>query len=172
MDTHSPTREGLTAGLIGAGSVAAWFFFVDLFAGRPLFTPAVLGAAVFDLIGGGFGGHGFATHVAVYTVLHCAAFVVAGLVLSAVINLLDRRPSMLYTCIGVFVAFEIGFYTFTALLSRSPVFGAIAWYQFGAANLIASYLMIRYLWHAHHETAGDRWLRAMNNRVESQAARD
>ncbi len=40
-------REGLVAGLIGAGSVASWFLVVDIIAGRPFFTPAVLGSAVF-----------------------------------------------------------------------------------------------------------------------------
>jgi hypothetical protein len=40
-------REGFWAGCIGAGAVAAWFFVIDLINGRPFFTPAMLGSAVF-----------------------------------------------------------------------------------------------------------------------------
>src|SRR2546422_3623474 len=40
-------REGFIAGLIGAAAVAPWFLIVDLVAGRPFFTPAMLGSAVF-----------------------------------------------------------------------------------------------------------------------------
>src|SRR5437879_8435009 len=40
-------REGFIAGLIGAGAVALWFLVVDIIAGRPFFTPAMLGSAVF-----------------------------------------------------------------------------------------------------------------------------
>ena len=45
--TH-PLREGITVGLIGAAIVMLWFFIVDLAAGVPLRTPALLGAAVFE----------------------------------------------------------------------------------------------------------------------------
>jgi hypothetical protein len=45
--TH-PLREGITVGLIGAAIVMVWFFIVDLAAGVPLRTPALLGAALFD----------------------------------------------------------------------------------------------------------------------------
>ena len=37
-------REGFIAGLIGAGAVALWFLIVDTIAGRPFFTPAMLGS--------------------------------------------------------------------------------------------------------------------------------
>ena len=37
-------REGFIAGLIGAGAVALWFLIVDMIAGRPFFTPAMLGS--------------------------------------------------------------------------------------------------------------------------------
>ena len=79
MESHNPTREGTIAGIIGASSVALWFLMVDSIAGRPFFTPAVLGASLFDLLGAGFGGRGLATHVAAYTVLHFAAFIAIGM---------------------------------------------------------------------------------------------
>ena len=38
--------EGLVAGLIGAATIAVWFFILDLYNGRPFYTPNVLGAAL------------------------------------------------------------------------------------------------------------------------------
>ncbi|MEX2282833.1 MAG: hypothetical protein WEE89_10165 [Gemmatimonadota bacterium] len=41
---HSTIREGILAGIIGAASVAIWFFILDAPQGRLLFTPAALGS--------------------------------------------------------------------------------------------------------------------------------
>jgi hypothetical protein len=38
--------EGVVAGMIGAATIAIWFFIVDLYNGRPFYTPNVLGAAL------------------------------------------------------------------------------------------------------------------------------
>jgi hypothetical protein len=51
MVEHRTLREGFIAGLIGATSVAVWFLIVDLIAGRPLFTPSVLGEALMNVLG-------------------------------------------------------------------------------------------------------------------------
>src|SRR5881398_1966295 len=45
--TVSLVQEGMLAGLIGAATVALWFLIVDALAGRPLYTPTVLGSALF-----------------------------------------------------------------------------------------------------------------------------
>jgi len=164
MESHSPTREGTIAGIIGASSVALWFLMVDSIAGRPLFTPAILGASLFDLLGGGFGGRGLMTHVAAYTVIHFAAFIIIGIIAAMVMNVLDRKPSWLVGFLALFLVFELGVFGVVALLSRSPLFGTIAWYQLGAANLLAAFFMGRYLWRAHHPAPGERWVRALNSR--------
>ena len=44
-DDHSD--RGLIAGLVGATTVALWFLIIDLTQGRSLYTPTVLGAALF-----------------------------------------------------------------------------------------------------------------------------
>src|SRR5204863_4981813 len=41
-------QEGLIAGLVGAATVALWFLLVDTVQGRPLYTPTVLGSALFS----------------------------------------------------------------------------------------------------------------------------
>ena len=164
MESHSPTREGTIAGIIGACSVALWFLMVDSIAGRPLFTPAILGASLFDLLGAGFGGRGLPTHVAAYSVVHFAAFIIIGIVAAVAMNTLDRRPSLLVGFAALFFVFEVCVFGAVALLSRSPLFGNIAWYQLGAANLLAAFLMGRYLWRAHHPAVEERWVRALESR--------
>lgn len=164
MESHSPTREGTIAGIIGAASVALWFFIVDSIAGRPFFTPAVLGASLFDLLGAGFGGRGLVTHVAAYTVIHFAAFIAIGILAAAGMNVLDRKPSWIVGFAALFLIFELGVFAAVAVLSRSPLFGNIAWYQLGAANLLAAFFMGRYLWRAHHPAVEERWVRALDSR--------
>jgi len=164
MESHSPTREGTVAGIIGAASVALWFLMVDSIAGRPFFTPAVLGASLFDLLGAGFGGRGLFVHVAAYTVLHFAGFIAIGMIAAQLMNVLDRRPSWLVGFLALFLVFELCVFAVVGLLSRSPLFGTIAWYQLGAANLLAAFLMGRYLWRAHHPAADERWVRALQSR--------
>jgi len=47
MDLNRILREGFIAGCIGAAAVAIWFLVVDAINGQALFTPAMLGSAVF-----------------------------------------------------------------------------------------------------------------------------
>ncbi|MEE8581325.1 MAG: hypothetical protein V3T33_07020, partial [Myxococcota bacterium] len=44
----SIAREGFLGGVIGAAAVATWFLILDTLAGQPFYTPAVLGAGVFQ----------------------------------------------------------------------------------------------------------------------------
>jgi hypothetical protein len=164
MESHNPMREGAIAGIIGASAVALWFLMVDSIAGRPFFTPAVLGASLFDVLDGGFGGRGLFVHVAAYTVIHFVAFILIGIAAAMLMNVLDRRPSLLVGFIGLFLVFELCVFGAVAVLSRSPLFGTIAWYQLGAANLLAAYSMGRYLWRAHHPAADERWVRTLESR--------
>ena len=77
MDLNRILREGFIAGCIGAAVVAIWFLIVDTINGQPLFTPAMLGSAVF------WGAHDPASVVIEparifgYTMIHVSAFVVS-----------------------------------------------------------------------------------------------
>jgi hypothetical protein len=92
--THA-LREGITVGLIGAAIVMLWFFIVDLAAGVPLRTPALLGAAFFD-------GARYADTVTPtarlvlgYTALHLAGFVALGLGVAGLFALAEREKRVL-----------------------------------------------------------------------------
>ena len=153
MLSRHPLRDGVVAGVLGAASVAVWFFVLDLLAGRPFFTPAVLGASVLQLFGGEFGGRGLAFHVAVYTVIHVAAFVALGIAAALATNAMERKPRALNGFLVLFVILELGYLGLVRLAAGSELFGTYAWWQFGMANLIAALLMGRYIWQTHHPKA-------------------
>jgi hypothetical protein len=91
--THA-LREGITVGLIGAAIVMLWFFVVDLAAGVPLRTPALLAAALFD------GARSemvtpTARLVLGYTAVHLAGFVALGLGVAGLFALAEREKRVL-----------------------------------------------------------------------------
>ena len=143
-------REGVAVGLIGAGSVAAWFLVVDIIAGRPFFTPAVLGSVIFlglddpaaVVIG--------VKTVAAYTAFHLLAFLIVGTIASALVTDANRSPHAIWLFIEFFVVFEIGFYAAVALVF-TPLLAALAWVNVALGNVIAAVAMGYYLWRAHPE---------------------
>lgn len=145
---HSTMREGLTVGVIGATSVAAWFLIIDLLGGRPFYTPSTLGFSVFTL----FNTEPTSTLASVlsYTVVHYALFTALGLVLVAAIHRAHAHPSILALLLMLFVCFQLAFLGIVAIMAESRL-GQFAWYQVGAANLIATVLMGTYLFRTHRQ---------------------
>jgi hypothetical protein len=148
MLRHPIIREGVMVGLLGAAMVAAWFFVVDLLMGRPFYTPSVLGHSVMTFFGP-IRGEGPFEFTTLYTVFHVAAFVATGIAAAAIMHVSDREPSYLAGLFIMFVVFELGFYFLVFALSRNGPFIDIAWYQIGAANLLAAAFMGRYLFRRH-----------------------
>lgn len=145
---HRVVREGILAGLVGAAAVAAWFLVFDTMRGRPFFTPGALGSAVF---------YGAATladvqvnffTVAGYTVVHVAAFVVTGLVATAIVWEAERTPPLILGAILLFAAFESFFLGLLALVAEW-LLGALAWWTIAIGNLLATVGMGYYLWLMH-----------------------
>ncbi len=88
-------REGIAVGVIGAVIAMVWFLVVDLAAGMPLRTPAMLGAALF---------HGVRSFSAVtitaplvvgYTIVHLVGFLLFGLAVSGLFALAEREKRVL-----------------------------------------------------------------------------
>src|SRR5947199_233989 len=137
-------REGFIAGLIGAAAVALWFLIVDVIAGRPFFTPAMLGSAVF------WGVHDPAqvviefSRVLPYTMIHICAFIIVGTVAAALAAEVEVAPPTLYLIVVSFAVFEFGFYIMLAVLAQ-PLLGALAWWYVAIGNAIAAYGMGYYL---------------------------
>jgi hypothetical protein len=144
--THSIVREGFIAGFLGATAVAVWFFFVDLIAGRPLFTPNVLGEGFISIFGSS--PEPEAVNIIAYTIFHYAAFTLVGMLAVVLVHAGERMPSVLAGSMILFVAIELGFYGLVALLQQT-VLGNFAWYQILAGNLLSALIMGTYLWRSH-----------------------
>jgi hypothetical protein len=145
---HDIVREGLLAGLVGAVTVAAWFFFFDLTQGRLLFTPAALGSAL--LLGASSTDAIEVTAFTVggYSILHVVAFAVVGLIASAIAWEAESRPPIILGAILLFVAFESFLLGLLAIVAEF-LLGPIAWWSIAMGNLLAVATIGIYLWNRH-----------------------
>ena len=151
---HTIMRDGITAGALGATAVAVWFLGVDLLYAHALATPEALGRGLLRLFGPP-GVEGPMVFVIAYTLLHYAAFIGAGLLVSVIVHWAQTSPTVLAGAMMLFVAFEIGFYGLSAALQESPFLGALGWAQVATGNLIAAAVMGTYMWRTHPELKGE-----------------
>ena len=152
--TRNLLTEGAITGAIGATAVALWFLIVDTVAGRPLYTPELLGEAFFSLFGPAAGETPLQFVIA-YTIVHYLAFALVGVVLAAIVRRADEDPHVLAGLVLGGVVFLLASFGFVAFLSQGTRLGNLAWYQIGAATLVASILMGGYLWRTHPRMAGE-----------------
>jgi hypothetical protein len=151
---HGLLREGMGTGAIGATAVALWFLAVDVLAGRPLFTPAVLGgmvAAERNLIAAAEGSARLWL-AALYTPIHFIMFGTLGVAAVALVRRAERTPAVLGLLFMLFLAVEVAFMGFVAVLEQGAL-GVLAWYQIAAGNLIAVLTMGFLIYRRHRGTA-------------------
>lgn len=168
---HRTIREGLVAGVLGGFVVVLWFLLIDVIAREPFFTPAALGAAIFD------GARGVAevqvdmANVLGYTALHFAAFFVVGLIAAGIAMEAERHAVVLLGAVLLFVTFETLFLGLTAIAANWLLDALNPWTILGA-NLLAAIAMGWYLWHAHprlaHHLLRDYEEEAFNEADESE----
>ncbi len=141
-------REGVTAGLIGALTIALWFMILDVIRGDILGTPAMLGSTLISLFLQPGDAPSRAGAFLLYTVFHVTAFVGVGLLFSWVVNASERIPSAFIGFAGLFIVFEIGWLGWTAVLAEGS-YGELSWLQVFLANLIAAGVMGYSLFRQH-----------------------
>ena len=145
---HRLFKEGLIAGLVGAGTVALWFFIIDMGRGQPFFTPGALGSALFlgssDPAGVDVA---FAT-VAGYSILHIGAFVATGFIAAAIVGYAEDTPPLIIGAVMLFAAFEAFFMGLMAL-SAEFLLSSLAWWAIVVGNVLATLSMGYYLWTQH-----------------------
>jgi Na+-driven multidrug efflux pump len=145
---RSVLREGITGGLLGAAAVAVWFLVFDTFRGKPLLTPALLGAAVFsgarepETVSIALG------PILGYTILHGLAFIAFGVIAAALIAISEREPTLFIAVIILFACFEMFFLGALGALGRSMV-GALVWWSILVGNLLAAVVMLWYFFLGH-----------------------
>ncbi len=145
-------RQGIEAGVLGAATIALWFFLVDVVSGHPLFyTPNLLGTALFR--------HGagldqpqtlaisFET-VLVYTWVHGLVFCAIGGVAAKLLALAERDVNAGFGIILLFVIFEFGFVG-AALVFAEPILRALTWPSVLVGNLLAAAVMAAYFRRQH-----------------------
>lgn len=153
MPSSAVYRQGITAGCIGATAVAVWFLIVDSIAGRPFFTPSVLGHTLLSTFNRSFtvGQESEQLTILFYTLFHYAAFIVVGILITIMVNAAEKTPSILGGFFILFVAFELGFHGLVALIQQTTALGDLAWYQIMLGNLVAAVAMGTYLLRKHPE---------------------
>jgi hypothetical protein len=145
---HPLLTQGLITGLVGAGVVALWFFAVDVAAGHPLRTPAALGAALL------FGASNVAAIemtfglVAAYSVVHVAAFVMAGALFVAIAEQIERTPALILLALMGMIVLDavVGA---TLALGAQWVLGTLGVWSMLVANVLAVCAMGWYVWATH-----------------------
>jgi hypothetical protein len=149
-DGHNSIQEGILAGFLSATVIAVWLFIVDLLAGHPLFTPTVLGRGLIGVFGLRMGDTAM-NYIVMYTLFHYAMFALIGVLVAKIVHAARRTPAVLAGFLIIFIAFELGFYGLTAMLSVTTELQGLAWYQLMAANLVATLVMLYFMWMRHPE---------------------
>ncbi len=144
-------QDGIVAGLLGAATVAIWFLVIDWLAGRPFYTPTVLGTALFR------GGAGLGSPemlpvslemVLMFTWVHALVFAMIGGAASLLLGLAERNATFGFGIMMLFVFFQFGFVV-ASLLFVAPVLKALAWPAIFGANMLATAAMALYFWRRH-----------------------
>lgn len=144
-------EEGIVAGVLGGATIAIWFLILDTMEGRPLYTPTVLGTALFRHGQGLDSPEALAVSfdmVLVTTWVHFLAFAVMGGVASRLLALAEQRPNLGFGIVLLFVVFEFGFVT-AAMVFAQPVLHALDWPAILVGNLLAAAAMALYFWRRH-----------------------
>jgi hypothetical protein len=147
---HSVLREGVTAGLIGAATVALWFLIHDAWRGHALFTPALLGTAIFYGVSSPAGVPVAAGPVIGYTIVHTLAFVGFGIAAACVMAASEREPPIFVAFVTLFGVFEVFFFVVLRTLSQEML-GALGWWAILTGNFLASIGMLWFLARGHPE---------------------
>ena len=145
--------EGIRAGLVGASIIALWFLVVDTIAGRPFYTPALLGEALFR---GGEAGTAAAKPslemVAGFTWVHYLVFMLIGVGAARLMALAERNPNLGFGIVLFFAVFEFGF-LLASMVFAEDVLQQLAWPAVLIGNLLAAAGMSWILWRGHRQLA-------------------
>lgn len=147
----SIATDGIVAGLIGASTVAVWFLVLDTLAGRPFYTPTVLGTALLKrgtTLEAPAALPASLEMVGMFTWVHALVFIALGGAASYLLAGVERRPSLGFGLLLLFVVFQAGFTVAAAVLAPN-VIAIVGWIPIMTANLLAACAMAAYLGWRH-----------------------
>ena len=143
--------EGIVAGIIGAATIAIWVLILDTINGHPLYTPTLLGAALFGRVDSFSSTESIRFSVEMtlmYTWVHGLVLAVIGGIASRFLGLAEQNPNLGFGILLLFVVLEFGFVG-AAFVFAEPILHAIAWPVILLGNLLAATAMAGYLWYQH-----------------------
>lgn len=139
--TGAIVSEGVLAGVVAASAVAVVFLLVDLAAGQAFRTPQLLGGMLLQLFGASAeAATDGTTALALYTLFHFVAFIIAGVIAAAIVQVTMKQPVAVLLFVILFFAFEVaftGFVTVVGVQSNT----AITPVQVALGNIVASIAM-------------------------------
>lgn len=144
-------QQGIVAGVLGAATIALWFFLLDVLSGRPVFyTPHLLGIALFHRSALLDPSHAVVSleTVLFYTWVHGLVFCVMGGLASKLLALAERDIHLGFGILLLFVFFEFGFVGALWIFAE-PVLRALAWPSVLVGNLLAAAAMAIYFRRRH-----------------------
>jgi hypothetical protein len=146
-------REGIIAGLLGGATIAVWFLIFDTLAGHPLYTPSLLGAALFK-----------APHlltspqkvpisldmVLAFSCVHGLIFAAVGAIGAWLLSFAEQEPYLGLGGLFLFllIVFEFGFLA-AAMFFSEVILYALSWMAILVGNGFAAVAMGVYLWQRH-----------------------
>jgi hypothetical protein len=161
--THLSTRvdrEGILAGIVGGATIALWFLILDTLAGRLLYTPSLLGQALFrgDILPTAAGDIPVSLGMVIaFSWVHWLVFAAIGTIASWLLAFAEREPSLglRVLCVFLLIVFEFGFLG-AAMFFSEVLLHRLAWEAVLIGNVLAAVAMGAYLWWRHPTLALQR----------------
>jgi hypothetical protein len=143
--------DGNIAGLIGAATIALWFLVVDTLRGHPLYTPSLLGTALFrgrDALASPEAHAISPLMVVLFTLAHGLVFVAIGQIAARLVRLAEKNANYGFGVILFLVFFLSGFF-FVSMVFEAELLRVLTWPAVLAGNLLAVTAMGIYLARRH-----------------------
>src|SRR5262245_3820746 len=145
------SAEGVMAGIIGGATVAFWFLVLDSLHGHPLYTPTLLGTAIFRP-GTPIAPPGAlplsAPMVLLFTALHGAIFIGLGEIAALLVRLAETNANYAFGVVLFLVIFLSGF-LFVTMVFAAHVLDVLSWQAVFVGNLLAVAAMGLYFKRRH-----------------------
>lgn len=133
-------KRGTVAGLIGATALALFFLVVDTVQRTPFYTPTFVASTLLDLDAS----QPTLGLLALYTVLHFAAFVVVGIAVTWLLDKATIPPLLLLGLVLGLLLFDLIFYA-GVIMTGTNVVRELGWPAVLVGNVIAGLSLVGYL---------------------------
>ena len=143
-DVGAVLEDGVLAGLVGAGIVAAWFLLIDSVRNAPFYTPTLLGSVIFAGKSPDQVTEADPTMIFSYSGLHGMAFLLAGLLIAWMFQVFEQNPQFGMVLLLLFLLFE-SIVLGLEMTILNDLVGAIGTWAVAVANFLSATGMFAYL---------------------------